>query len=120
MNNKIMVVDDEADILTAMKAFYQRNNIEVITASSGRECIKQIEHGYNGIVLLDIMMPKMDGWATIREIIRKGLADQVSIKIITGKGTEDHKKIADLAPYISDYISKPIEPETLLAIVRDN
>jgi CheY-like chemotaxis protein len=113
MSQEIMIVDDEKDILTALKTFYERYDVPVTTVTSGKECIKLLEQGFKGVLLIDIMMPEMDGWATIAEIVKRGLTSQVSIKIITGKGSRDHKKIAMFAPYISDYISKPFD-ETIL------
>lgn len=118
MSQEILIVDDEKDILTALKTFYERYEIHVTTATNGRDCIKYLERGFKGILLIDIMMPDMDGWTTIKEIVNRGLASQVSIKIITGKGTNDHKRIASLAPYISDYISKPFDEIILRSLVE--
>lgn len=118
MNQQIMIVDDEQDILTALKTFYEQYEIEVITANSGKECLKNLEHGFRGILLIDIMMPGMDGWDTIKEIVRRGYESDVLIKIITGRGSKDHKKIATLAPYISDYISKPFDADLLLSFIE--
>ena len=118
MSQEILIVDDEEDILTALKTFYERYDIHVTTVNNGRDCIKHLERGFRGILLIDIMMPGMDGWATIKEIVNRGLASQVSIKIITGKGTRDHKRISRLAPYISDYISKPFDDVILRSIVE--
>ena len=114
MNQKIMIVDDEEDILTALKTFFEQHQFDVTTVSKGKDCIKQIEQGFKGIVFIDIMMPKMDGWETINQIVKRGYEKNVAIKIITGKGTRDHDKIMLLAPYISDYISKPFDEKTLL------
>ena len=118
MIDRILIVDDEEDILIALKTFYEQHNIEVIAVNNGKDCIKAIEHGYTGIVLIDIMMPKMDGWDTIREIVNRRLIDQVKIKIITGKGTKDHSKIAELASYVEDYIGKPFTEDILLALIQ--
>ena len=118
MNKKIMIVDDERDILIALKTFFEEHDFDVITFSKGRDCINEIQRGFRGIVFIDIMMPGMDGWDTIKEIVKRDLIDNVSIKVITGKGTRDHNKIALLAPYISDYISKPIDTNSLLSLVE--
>ncbi len=118
MIDKILIVDDEEDILLALKTFYAQHNVEVIACNNGKDCIKKIEQGYTGIVLIDIMMPKMDVCDTIREIVNRDLIDQVNIKIITGKGTQDHSKIAELASYVQDYIGKPFNEDTLLAIIQ--
>jgi CheY-like chemotaxis protein len=118
MSQEILIADDEEDILTALKTFYERYDIHVTTVTNGRDCIKHLERGFNGILLIDIMMPGMDGWATIKEIVNRGLASQVRIKIITGKGSKDHKRIASLAPYITDYVSKPFDEFVLLSLVE--
>ncbi len=117
MNQKIMIVDDEEDILTALKTFFEQHQFEVTTVSKGKDCLKRLEQGFKGIVFIDIMMPKMDGWETINQIVKRGLEKNVNIKIITGKGSRDHDKIALLAPYISDYISKPFDEQILLSSV---
>ena len=118
MSEKILIVDDEEDILTALRTFYEEHNVEVTTVTNGKDCIKAIERGFRGIVLIDIMMPKMDGWDTIKELVKRDLIDHVKIKIITGKGSSDHSKIAELASYVDDYIGKPFNNETLRAIIQ--
>jgi len=118
MKKQLLVVDDEEDILTALKSFYEQYDVDVTAVTNGRECIKKIEQGFSGIVLIDIMMPQMDGWQTINELVKRGLTDKLKIKIITGKGTRDHSKIRSLAPYIDDYIGKPFTHEMLLSIIE--
>jgi CheY-like chemotaxis protein len=118
MRKQLLVVDDEEDILTALKKFYEQYELDITTVTNGRDCIKRIEQGFSGIVLIDIMMPRMDGWQTINELVKRGLTDKIKIKIITGKGTRDHTKIAKFAPYIDDYIGKPFSHATLLSIIE--
>ncbi|MDH7517732.1 MAG: response regulator [Candidatus Thermoplasmatota archaeon] len=118
MNNKIMVVDDEIDILKSLKNIFEKQRYEVITVESGEECLRQLEKGFRGIILMDIMMPKMDGWDTIKEIIKRDLIREVAIEIITGKGTKDHQKLEELYPYIYDYLTKPIDIKQLIESVR--
>ncbi|MFH1013860.1 MAG: response regulator [Thermoplasmatota archaeon] len=118
MNKQILIVDDEQDILTALKTFYEHYDLDVMTENNCKYCIKYLEQGFIVILLIDIMMPGMDGWDTIKEIVRRGYASNVSIKIITGRGSKDHKKIEAFAPYISDYISKPFDMDILLSIVK--
>jgi len=118
MKKQLLVVDDEEDILTSLNAFYKQNDVDIKTVTNGKDCIKFIEQGFKGIVLIDIMMPKMDGWQTIKELVKRGLNNQVKIKIITGKGTKDHSIIEELAPYIDDYSGKPLTQKTLLKIIE--
>jgi len=119
MNKKIMIVDDEPDVLFALRTIFERKNYEVTTVKSGFECLKELEKGFNGVVLMDIMMPDMDGWDTIKEIVKRGFMKKVAVEIITGKGTKDHEKMAGLESYIRDYLTKPLNTEQLLASVDE-
>ncbi|MCK4347991.1 MAG: response regulator [Thermoplasmatales archaeon] len=118
MNKKIMVVDDEPDILTALRVIFEHYGYAVTTVETGNECIKELEGGFRGVVLMDIMMPEKDGWTTIKEIVDKGLTKNIAIEIITGKGTKDHEKMIGLEPYIYDYLAKPFDPEELISSVE--
>jgi len=118
MNKKIMIVDDEPDILFSLKTILEHQNYEVITVNNGFECIEQIEKGFQGVVLMDLMMPGIDGWDTIREIINKGLIKNVAINIITGKGTKNYQKLGVLGSYIYDYLPKPVDIKDLVTSVN--
>ncbi|UCH72168.1 MAG: response regulator [Thermoplasmatales archaeon] len=118
MNKKVMVVDDEPDILISLKTVLEHECYEVITVDSGIECLKEIEKGFRGVVLLDIMMPQMDGWDTIKEIVDRGLIGNVAINIITGKGTKNHNIMGTLGSYIYDYLSKPLDIKELVSSVE--
>lgn len=118
MNKKIMVVDDEPDILTSLRTVFEHHKYEVITVDSGFECINEIEKGFKGIILMDIMMPEMDGWQTIKEIVDRGLIKDVAIEIITGKGTKNHQNMSELGSYIYDYLAKPLDINELISSVE--
>jgi len=107
MRKDILVVDDDTDILHSVRDIFEHQGHTVFTVNNGFECIKKLEKGFNGIILLDIMMPKMDGWDTIREIVNKGLNKKVEILIITAIGTSDHDKMFGVESYVHDYIVKP-------------
>ncbi len=114
MNKKIMIVDDEQDILTSLKTVFKHQDYDVITVDNGGDCITELEKGFKGVILVDIMMPGMDGWQTIREIVKKGLINNVAIGIITGKGTKNHQDMDGLSCYIYDYFSKPLNIKELV------
>jgi len=118
MNDKIMVVDDETDILASIRALFEKQNYEVTTVESGEECIQELEKGFRGIILMDIMMPNMDGWDTIKKIVNRGLIKNVAINILTGKGTKDHQKLGELGSYVYDYLTKPIDINQLIDSVK--
>ena len=118
MDKKVMIVDDEQDILFSLRTLFERQGYEVITVDSGAKCINELEKGFRGVVLMDIMMSKMDGWDTIKKIVSIGLTRNIEIEIITGKGTRNHKKMIAYGSYIHDYFSKPLDPEKLISSVN--
>lgn len=118
MKKKLMVVDDDPDILITIRKIFENAGYEVLTVDSGSDCIDELKRGFKGVILMDIMMPFMDGWDTIREIIKKGFADDVAISIITAKGTPDHEKMKGLEAYVHDYIAKPFDIGVLIANVK--
>ena len=67
---------------------------------------------------MDIMMPNMDGWDTIKKIVKRGLIKNVAINILTGKGTKDHQKLGELGSYVYDYLTKPIDINQLIDSVK--
>ena len=121
MVKRVMVVDDEPDVLISLKILLERNNYDVVIAHNGKECLREMEKGFKGVVLMDLMMPNMDGWETINEIIKKGLMSNVEIEIITGNGTKAYQRMNEMGSYIFDYIVKPLDiRKLLLSIERCN
>ena len=118
MNTKVMIVDDEPDVLDSLRTVLEHNNYEVTTVESGFQCLKKLEEGFKGIILMDIMMSDMSGWDTIREIVNRGFIKDVAINIVTGTGIKDHQSMGILEPYIYDYLSKPVNIEELIRSVE--
>ena len=118
MEKRVMIVDDEPDVLTSLKTVFEHQKYDVITVTSGDECLKEIERGFKGIVLMDLMMPVMDGWDTINEIVNRDLLKNVEIAIITGKGTKDFQKMSLLGSYVFDYLTKPLDIDKLISVVE--
>ena len=119
MEKKILIVDDDPDILITFRQVFEHEGYKVYTVDSGLDCIKEIERGFKGVILMDIMMPFMDGWETIKEIMKKGLEKNVIISIITAKGNPDQDKMKGLDPYIFCYIIKPIDVKELVCNVKE-
>jgi DNA-binding NtrC family response regulator len=118
MTKRIMIVDDEPDILLSLKIVLERQNYDVVTVTNGVECLREIEKGFKGIILMDLMMPFMDGWTTIKEIVKRGYMDDIAIAIITGKGTKDAQNMSLVGPYIFDYLPKPLDINLLLSSIE--
>jgi len=118
MNPKVMIVDDDPDILASFKSMLEHENYEVVAVESGAECLKKLQEGFKGIILMDIMMPDMNGWDTIKEIVDQGYIKDVAINVVTGMSTKDHQQMGILEPYIYEYLSKPVDVRDLLKSVE--
>jgi DNA-binding response OmpR family regulator len=119
MGKKIMIVDDDPDLLVFLRTLFEHQDFEVLTVDSGNDCIDELERGFKGVILMDLMMPFMDGWTTIREIVKRGYCKNVVISIITASGRADPNKMKGLEPYIHDYIQKPFSLEKLISDVNN-
>jgi len=119
MNKKIMIVDDDPDLLVFLRTIFEQHNFEVLAVDSGMDCLDELKRGFKGVILMDLMMPFMDGWTTIQEIIKQGYHKNIAVSIITASGRADPEKMKDLEPFIHSYIQKPFDLENLVRDVND-
>jgi len=115
MGNKILIVDDEPTFVSLVSKALSHKGYEVFTASDGQEALRLLFSHKPDLVLLDVMMPKMDGWQTcsrIREIC------DVPIVILTGKRKSEEDLVCGLDYGADDYLIKPVGNRELVARVR--
>jgi len=113
MSNTIMIVDDNEYVRASVEIICQTVQLGLTSADSGPQCLARLEAGFRGIILMDIMMPEMDGWDTIREIVDRGLYPGNIIVMLTGMGEPD-AKMDGLQEYVTDYLTKPFGPDRLI------
>lgn len=113
MNRKIMIVDDNYEIRRSVELICESADLSIVTASEGEQCLQLLEGGFRGIILMDVMMPNMDGWDTIRQIIDRGLYPGNIIIMLTGLGEPD-AKMEGMQEYVTDYLTKPFGTKQLL------
>ena len=114
---KILLVDDEPDILEIISYSLKSAGYNVCTAKNGIEAVKQAEKMKPHLIILDVMMPKMDGIEAC-EIIRKTpKIKHTLITFLSARG-EDYSQIAGFNAGADDYITKPIKPKILLSKVK--
>ncbi|HOI57190.1 MAG: response regulator [Methanoculleus sp.] len=114
---QVMVVDDDRFILEVMEELFRPEGIDVVTAESGDACIAELEKGFRGVVLMDVMMPGKDGWETIEEMIARDLIAGNVVAMLTAKDIPDGE-LEPLTEHIIDYITKPFEADEIVAIVK--
>lgn len=112
--SKVLVVDDDINIVKLIKLYLEKEDYEVVTANNGREALEVYNREDPSIIVLDIMMPELDGNAVCREI-RK--TSNVPIIMLTAKG-ETFDKVLSLELGADDYIVKPFDPKELTARIK--
>lgn len=114
---RIMVVDDDVFILEVMEELFEPEGIEVVTAESGDACIAELEKGFRGIILMDIMMPGKDGWETIEEMLDRNLMEGNVVAMLTAKDIPD-RELERIKEHVIDYITKPFEADEIVTVVK--
>ena len=110
----ILICDDEQDIVNSLKIFLENSGLQVVCAYNGAEAISAVESQRIDLILLDVMMPRLDGIKAM-SLIRQ--ASNVPVIILSAKG-EEEDKISGLDLGADDYITKPYNPAELLARIR--
>ena len=113
---RILVVDDQGDIREMARLVLTGAGYEVETASSGREGLKRARQGGFDLVLLDINMPELDGWATLRLLRADDAHDALPVAMFSVK-SEIRDKVASLKDGAVDYITKPFGVDELVSRV---
>lgn len=112
--NKVLVVDDDTHISELIKLYLEKDGFPVIIANNGKVALEKFKSESPSIVILDVMMPEMDGWEVCREI-RK--ISNTPIIMLTAKG-ETFDKVLGLELGADDYMVKPFETKELIARVK--
>lgn len=111
---KILLVDDEEDIIEFLSYNLRKEGFEVSTAFNGREAIEKAKAEMPHLIIMDVMMPEMDGITAVSEIRKISALDDTLIIFLTARA-EDYSQIAGLEAGADDYISKPIKPKVLIS-----
>ncbi len=114
MAKKILVVDDELKIVQLVRAYLQQANFAVLTASTGKDALTLWKVEQPALIVLDLMLPDMDGLDVAREIRKRS---STPIIMLTARA-EDADRIAGLEIGADDYVVKPFNPRELVARVR--
>ncbi|MCK5066460.1 MAG: response regulator transcription factor [Bacteroidales bacterium] len=114
---KILLVDDEKDILEFLSYNLRNEGFHIYTASNGKEAVRLSKEIKPHLVLMDVMMPEMDGIAACEEIRSTENLENTLVAFLTARG-EDYSQIAGFEAGGDDYITKPIKPKVLVSRVK--
>lgn len=118
MAKKIMIVDDEPDVVDLVKLVLKSEGYDVVTAGSGKEALEKIGKEMPDLVLLDIMMPGMDGWEVHQKIKSNPKTQGIPVAMLTAKSQSIDKMIGLHVVQVDDYITKPFGRSELLERVK--
>ena len=114
---KVLVVDDEVYILHILDFILGAENYDVITAMNGEQALEKVREEKPDLIVLDIMMPKLDGYETCRLIKSDPKTKSIPVILLTAKGREVDQKLGREVG-ASDYITKPFSPSKLIDRVQ--
>jgi len=110
---KILLVDDEEDIIEFLSYNLKKEGFEVLAAFNGEEAVKIAKKEQPHLILMDIMMPKMDGMTAVEQIRKIPALDNTFIMFLTAR-SEDYSQIAGFEVGADDYVTKPVKPKILI------
>jgi CheY-like chemotaxis protein len=117
MSNRIMIVDDNEYVRASVEIICSSAELDLTSAASGTECLGHLESGFKGVILMDIMMPDMDGIAIMREARSLASCRDVPIIAVTAKAMKgDRERCIEAGAW--DYLSKPVDSQQLLGVLR--
>ena len=118
MSKTILIVDDEAYIVTSLEYVMQSAGFEVAVAYDGEEALEKIAENVPALVILDLMMPKLDGFEVCQKIRENPLWKDIRIIILTAKGRDTERK-KGMSLGADDYMTKPFSTRDILNRVKE-
>ena len=115
MAKKILITDDDHDLVEVMKEWFETEGYNIVTAYEGEECITQAKKEQPDLIIIDINMPKMDGYSAVREIKADEAIKNIPIIVLTGK---DQMEDIFKAEGVKEYVVKPFEYEVISQMVK--
>ncbi len=115
--HKILLVDDEEDIIEFLSYNLEKEGYTVVTANNGIEAVKKAKKEKPDLILMDVMMPEMDGMTAVQEIKKIPALEDTVIMFLTAR-SEDYSQIAGFEAGSDDYVSKPVKPKVLMSRVK--
>jgi two-component system response regulator VicR len=117
MPKKILVVDDEPDIVKLAKTKLVSEGFDVVVAYNGEEALEKVSVENPDLIILDVMMPRMDGWEVARRLRSMEATRDIPIMMLTARGLGE--KPEEGLARVDEYFAKPFSPRELAKVVRN-
>jgi two-component system response regulator VicR len=118
MKKHILCIDDDPQVLMTLRLVLEHEDFQVTTASGGRQGLEAIRKLKPDLVLLDLMMPDMDGWEVYQQVKIDDALKPIPIVIFTAKGGTIDRSIGLQVAKVDAYLTKPLSPQVLIRTVR--
>jgi len=118
MGKKILVVDDETQLVEMVAMRLEANDYEVVTAADGQEALNQAKKERPDLMILDLMLPKMDGYKVCGLLKKDSKFSKMPIIIFSARAQQEDKRLAEEMG-ADAYMTKPFEPQALLAKISE-
>jgi two-component system response regulator VicR len=115
----VVCVEDEPEMIDLIKLILRRKEFELVGAVGGREGLKTVRELKPDLVLLDLMMPDMDGWEVYRQMKADDELKKIPVIVVTAKAQSIDRVLGLHLAKVDDYITKPFSPQELLESVSD-
>ncbi|MBI2842565.1 MAG: response regulator [Armatimonadetes bacterium] len=117
MPKKILAVDDEKHIVRLVQVNLERQGYEVVTANDGKEALQKVEEERPDLVVLDVMMPYMDGFEVLQNLRRNASTREIPVIMLTAKA-QDADVFRGWQSGVDCYLTKPFNPMELISFVK--
>ena len=115
---RILCVDDEPEMVELLRLILGRRGYEIVGAYSGQEALETLERESVDLILLDLMMPEMDGWEVVRRLRANEATASIPVIVVTAKSQNVDRVLGLHIVKVDDYITKPFTPRELLDAVQ--
>ncbi len=114
---RVLVVDDEKDVVELVKFLLERDGHQVIEAYNGKMALEKVALEHPQLIILDIMMPEMDGYTANSHLLEKEDTRKIPVIMLTAKG--QMRDVFETAPNVAFYMEKPFDPKHLREKIKD-
>lgn len=115
---QVLCIEDEPEMIELLRLLLRRRGLEVVGARGGKEGLAVVEQTPPDLILLDIMMPEMDGWEVYSRLKQNAKSQHIPVIVVTARIQTPEKVAALRETGVDDYITKPFEPAQLLQTIE--
>jgi DNA-binding response OmpR family regulator len=116
-SKKILCIEDEQEMIDLIRLILGRRGFEIIGAIGGKAGLESMRKNHPDLVLLDLMMPEMDGWEVYQQMKAEEATREIPVIVVTAKAQSIDKVLGLHIAKVQDYIAKPFSPQELLTSV---